>query len=130
MKLTLATRTHQSTIEINTMLESIVGGISQIVISMEKNQKQADQAVNLSQKTVESLSLIQSSILSLSNVSTEVASQAEHSHHQVADMRSWVEDFKTVGDAVSQGNMESRDTSLKMTDLAVSFNKSVERFRT
>jgi len=126
---TLATRTHQSTIEINTMLAGIVGAISQIVSSMENNQVQADQAVALSQKTVESLSVIQESILSLSNVSTEVANQAEHSHHQVVDMRSWVEDFKTVGDAVSQGSMESRDTSLKMTELAVSFNKSVERFR-
>jgi methyl-accepting chemotaxis protein len=127
---TLATRTHQSTIEINTMLAGIVSAISQIVTSMENNQKQADQAVSLSQATVESLSVIQSSILNLSSVSTEVASQAEHSHNQVVDMRSWVEDFKTVGDAVCQGSMESRDTSLKMTDLAVSFNKSVERFRT
>lgn len=127
---TLATRTHQSTIEINTMLAGIVGAISQIVSSMEKNQVQADQAVCLSQKTVESLSLIKSSILSLSNVSTEVANQAEHSHHQVVDMRSWVEDFKTVGDAVFHGSVESRNTSLKMTELAVSFNKSVELFRT
>jgi len=127
---TLATRTHQSTIEINTMLEGIVGAISQIVLSMENNQIQADKAVTLSQETVESLSLIQSSILNLSNVSTEVANQAEHSHNQVVDMRSWVEDFKMVGDAVCHGSMESRNTSLKMTDLAVSFNKSVERFRT
>ncbi len=127
---TLATRTHQSTIEINAMLASIVGAISQIVSSMENNQTQADQAVALSQQTVESLSIIQSSILSLSTVSSEVANQAEHSHHQVVDMRSWVEDFKLVGDAVCQGSTESRDTSLKMTDLAVSFNKSVERFRT
>jgi methyl-accepting chemotaxis protein len=127
---TLATRTHQSTIEINSMLASIVGAISQIVTSMETNQKQADHAVTLSQKTVESLSLIQSNILSLSNISTEVATQAEHSHLQVVDMRSWVENFKTVGDAVYQGSMESRNTSLKMTELAISFNKSVERFRT
>jgi len=127
---TLATRTHQSTIEINTMLAGIVGAISQIVTSMENNQKQADQAVSLSQETVDSLSLIQSSILSLSSVSIEVASQAEHSHNQVVDMRSWVEDFKAVGDAVCQGSMESRDASLKMTDLTASLNKSVERFRT
>jgi len=127
---TLATRTHQSTIEINTMLAGIVGAISQIVTSMENNQSQADQAVALSQKTVESLSLIKSSILSLSNVSSEVAVQAEYSHHQVVDMRAWVEDFKTVGDAVCNGSKKSRDTSIKMSDLAVSFNKSVERFRT
>jgi methyl-accepting chemotaxis protein len=67
----------------------------------------------LSQKTVESLSVIQSSILNLSSVSTEVANQAEHSHNQVVDMRSWVEGFKTVGDTVCQGSTESRDTPLK-----------------
>jgi methyl-accepting chemotaxis protein len=97
------------------MLAGIVGAISQIVTSMETNQKHAYQVVSLSQATVESLSVIQSSILSLSSVSTDVASQAEHSHNQVVDMRSWVEDFKTVGDAVCQGSMESRDTSLTMT---------------
>jgi len=127
---TLATRTHQSTIEINAMLEGIVGSISHIVDSMENNQVQADQAVELSQKTVESLSLIQSTILNLSNDSTDAANQAEQSHHQVVDMRSWVEDFKTVGDAVFQGNIETRNTSLKMTELAVNFNKSVETFKT
>jgi methyl-accepting chemotaxis protein len=126
---TLATRTHQSTIEINTMLEGIVGAISQIVKSMENNQVQADEAVNLSQKTVNSLSRIQTSILSLSSVSNDVANQAEQSHRQVVDMRSWVEDFKAVGDAVYQGSMDSRDTSLKMTNLAIDLSKSVERFR-
>jgi methyl-accepting chemotaxis protein len=126
---TLATRTHQSTIEINTMLEGIVGAISQIVKSMENNQVQADEAVNLSQKTVNSLSRIQTSIMSLSSVSNDVANQAEQSHRQVVDMRSWVEDFKAVGDAVYQGSMDSRDTSLQMTNLAMNFSKSVERFR-
>lgn len=126
---TLATRTHQSTIEINTMLEGIVNAISQIVLSMDKNQTQANKAVELSQKTVESLSLIQSSILSLGNVCTDVANQAEDSHHQVTHMKSWVKEFKSVGDAVYQGSNENRDTSVKMSELAVSFNKSVELFR-
>lgn len=127
---TLATRTHQSTIEINSMLEGIVNSISQVVTSMESNQLQANNAVKLSQNTVESLSLIQSTIMTLSDDSYEVANQAEHSHNQVIGMREWVENFKTVGDAVFQGNLETRDTSLKMTELAVSFNQSVERFRT
>ncbi|QBG37372.1 methyl-accepting chemotaxis protein [Litorilituus sediminis] len=127
---TLATRTHQSTIEINTMLEAIVASISQVVTSMENNQLHANQAVELSQQTVEALSLIQTTILSLSDDSHEVAGQAEQSHHQVVDMRSWVEHFKTVGDAVSKGSMETRDTSMRMTELATSFNQSVARFRT
>jgi len=127
---TLATRTHQSTIEINSMLATIVSSISQVVSSMEKNQTHADEAVELSQKTVDSLSLIQSTILALSNESSEAAQQAESSHSQVVTMRNWVDQFKTVGDAVCQGSMETRETSLKMTELAASFNQSVEKFRT
>jgi len=127
---TLATRTHQSTIEINTMLATIVSSISQVVTSMEKNQTHADQAVELSQNTVDSLSLIQNTILALSNESSEAAQQAENSHSQVVTMRNWVDQFKTVGDAVCQGSMETRETSIKMTDLATSFNQSVEKFRT
>ena len=127
---TLATRTHQSTIEINSMLAAIVSSISQVVTSMEKNQTHADEAVKLSQITVDSLSQIQSTILALSDESSDAAKQAEDSHHQVVTMRNWVEQFKTVGEVVSQGSMETRDTSLKMTELAVSFNQSVAKFRT
>ena len=127
---TLATRTHQSTIEINTMLATILSSISQVVTSMDKNQTHADKAVELSQKTVESLSLIQNTILALSNESSEAAQQAESSHSQVVSMRNWVEQFKTVGDAVCQGSMDTRETSVKMTELATSFNHSVEKFRT
>lgn len=127
---TLATRTHQSTIEINSMLATIVSSISQVVSSMEKNQTHADEAVELSQKTVDSLSLIQNTILALSHESSEASQQAESSHSQVVTMRNWVDQFKTVGDAVCQGSMETRETSLKMTDLAASFNQSVEKFRT
>ncbi|MCI2284412.1 methyl-accepting chemotaxis protein [Colwellia sp. MSW7] len=127
---TLATRTHQSTIEINAMLEGIVGSISQVVCSMENNQIKASEAVELSQQTVESLSVIQATIMTLSKDSDEVANQAKHSHNQVIDMREWVEHFKTVGDAVLKGSMETHDISVKMTELAISFNQSVERFRT
>jgi len=127
---TLATRTHQSTIEINSMLATIVSSISQVVTSMEKNQTHADEAVELSQKTVDSLSLIQNTILALSHESSEAAQQAENSHSQVVTMRNWVDQFKAVGDAVCQGSMETRETSLKMTELATSFNQSVEKFRT
>lgn len=127
---TLATRTHQSTIEINSMLATIVTSISQVVLAMEKNQTHADEAVILSQSTVDSLSKIKSTILSLSDESAEAAEQAENSHHQVITMRNWVEQFKSVGEVVAQGSVETRDTSLKMSELAISFNESVAKFRT
>ena len=74
---TLATRTHQSTIKINTMLEEIFAATSQIVKSMENNQVQADEAVNLLQKTANLLSRNQTSIMSLSSISNDVPNQAE-----------------------------------------------------
>ncbi len=127
---TLANRTRQSTAEINSMLETIVSSISQAVTSMESNQTQAGQAVELAQMTVESLSSIQSNILTLSDDSQQVASMAEQSCNQVVEMRAAVEDFKAVGDSVVQSSIETRETSNKMTELAASLEQSVGRFRT
>ncbi len=127
---TLANRTRQSTAEINSMLETIVSSISQAVTSMESNQTQAGQAVELAQTTVESLSSIQSNILTLSDDSQQVASMAEQSCNQVVEMRAAVEDFKAVGDSVVQSSIETRETSNKMTELAASLEQSVGRFRT
>ncbi len=127
---TLATRTHDSTNEINSMLETIVSSISKVVDSMENNESQANKAVSLAKQTVESLSQIKTTILSLSDESEVVATLANDSRNQVIAMRSEVDQFKSVGDSVFECSQETRDSASMMGELANNLNQSVDKFKT
>ena len=62
---TLATRTHQSAEEINSILDMIVSSITNSVATREPKQERAEESVALASGTVESLDAIQHRILTL-----------------------------------------------------------------
>lgn len=126
---TLANRTRQSTIEINTMLETIVSSISDSVEHMARNQDKAQESVTLAKRTVDSLSEIRHSILSLSNECVEVASLAEDAQKEVTSLRSQVDQFESVGEKISSGSQETRQASSTLTGLAEDLTTLVNRFR-
>ena len=125
----LASKTHQSTVEINTMLDNIVTSITQSVDTMASNQEKAQQSVALAQTTVASLSDIQQTILDLSQASTEVAELAGAVRQEVCSVRSQVNEFKGLGDTVAQGSGETREASGSLRDLSGSLESLVGRFK-
>lgn len=126
---TLAIRTHDSTQEINTMLEEIVSAITQSVEHMELNRTQASESVTLAENTVSTLSDIQNTILTLSDTSLEVASITDQARNDAIEIRSQIDQFKALGDSVKQGTQETRNTSLGLNNLAQTLHMQVKRFK-
>ena len=126
---TLAIRTHQSTEEINTMLAEIVAAITESVAHMENNKKQASESVGLAEKTVNTLSDIQSTILTLSDTSLEVASITDQARNDAIEIRSQIDQFKELGETVKEGTQETRNTSLGLNNLAETLHMQVQRFK-
>lgn len=127
---TLATRTHQSTAEINEMLEGIVASITEALDSMKSNQEHAEQASSSAMQTVDKLASISESIANLSANSAEVADGANRAHQTMTDIRENMEVFKSVGNEVFETSQKTRATSNKMTDMAQAFNQAMAKFKT
>lgn len=125
----LASKTHQSTVEINTMLDKIVTSITQSVDTMASNREKAQRSVELAQVTVASLSNIQQTILDLSQTSSEVAALAGSVRQEVSTVRSQVNEFKSLGDTVAEGSGETREASASLRDLSGSLESLVGRFK-
>ena len=79
---TLASRTHQSTVEINAMLEKIVQSIRDSVQTMTSNKDKAHNALGLANELVITLEDGRKSILSLVEVS-EASALVQHAKDQV-----------------------------------------------
>lgn len=74
---TLASRTQQSTEEINHMIEKLLTGSRQAVDVMNKSREQAKSAVEKAKNTGNSLSSISSAVAKINDMSTQIASASE-----------------------------------------------------
>ena len=126
---TLATRTHQSTVEINTMLETIVNSISASVNTMATNQEQAKQCVGLAEHTIGSLSAIQKTIQCLSMECDDTAGVSEKAQKQMAGLRSQVQQFKVMGDTVADASAQTQEASSSLTNLAAALQSQANAFK-
>lgn len=127
---TLATRTHQSTVEINSMLDTIVRSIQSAVSTMGSNQQQAAQSVELSLALVDTLQQSRTVVLQLAEVSQQSAVIASDAQQDVAHIRGQVQQFRQLGDQVLAGNRQIGLAAQSMTELADQLSTTVSQFKT
>ena len=125
---TLAIRTHQSTVEINTMLANIVDSIQSAVNNMSSNQQKAQESVELAKQLVLTLEQSRQTILSLATVSQESAMLAQASQQQAHTVKLKVQDFRLLGETVSAGNHQISDAGEELSSLAGKLTNTVELF--
>jgi methyl-accepting chemotaxis protein len=126
---TLAIRTQQSTDEINTMLANIVGSIQSAVANMNSNQDKAKLSVELANDLVNTLETSRARILSLATVSNDAAKLAANSKRIAHEVREHVQQFKKLGNAVSEGNSHTTEASDSLAKLAANLTKTVVQFK-
>jgi len=112
---TLAVRTHQSTVEINTMLERIVSSIQGAVDTMSSNRDKANASVHLANEVVTTLEEGRRSMLSLVDVSEDAASLASTAQEKERDAKAQVSYFEKLGEKIDKTN---KDVAVAASDLS------------
>jgi len=126
---TLASRTHDSTHEINTILDQIVDSIANTVTQMESNKTKTNSVVKLAESTVTSLDAIQATVIELSNENQQLAQLAEVNRSHTTEMRGSVDQIQQASDHVREGSRETRDASANLSQLATSLNEIAARYK-
>jgi len=84
---TLANRTHDSTREIQAMIEHLQSGTSKAVEVMDKSRTQTDNSVERGREAVESLNAITDAVATINDMSTQIAAAVEQQNavaHEVS----------------------------------------------
>jgi len=85
---TLASKTQQSTGDINNMIENLRGGVNRAVESMKEGQDRATSTVEYARKSEENLSVISVSLVSISDRILQVASAIEEQTSVIDEINS------------------------------------------
>ncbi|MFK8068944.1 MAG: methyl-accepting chemotaxis protein [Gammaproteobacteria bacterium] len=126
---TLASRTQDSTFEINSILDEIVNSISSTVNMMEVNKTKANEAVTASQTTVETLQEIQRTVESLSEENKVLAVTAQDSQNDINQMKHDIENISQGTNVVSESSRDTKQTANRLAKLSLDLEDVASQFK-
>ena len=114
----LASRTQESTEEINNILAQLQSASSKAVATMESSKTGVETSVESANQAGESLLEIASAIEVISGMNDAIASSTEQQTEVSNAMVSHVEDIQMCADEASNASIEIAETSDELTDLS------------
>jgi len=126
---TLASRTQQSTQEIQDMILRLQDGAVNAVKVMEAAQGKAQSSSDLVEKAAESLAMIAGSVSSINDMSAMIASAAEEQSSVAAEMQSNMNNIREVADRSADGAQQTAQASEELARLATEQQALMAQFK-
>ncbi len=127
---TLASRTQESTQEIQNMIERLQSRAREAVKVMDENQAQSQTGVENASQVNDSLQNINTSIEEISNLNTQIASAAEEQSHVAEEVNRNIQQISQGTDAAVGGSEQVARASEDLTQLATQLRNLADRFKT
>jgi len=126
---TLASRTQQSTQEIQAMIERLQTGTAGAVKAMEKSQTQARAGVQQAAAAGTSLDSIATSVNTINDMNTQIASASEEQSAVAEEINKNITNISDVAVQTAAGSNQTASASEQLAKLAEELQTLVGRFR-
>ncbi|WP_330943085.1 methyl-accepting chemotaxis protein [Vibrio diabolicus] len=126
----LATRTTQSTTEINGIINAIQRSTNSVVEEIEHSQSLAEQGAEHIEKAVTRLLVTTEQIGSLNEQMAELAAAAEQQSHATNLITGLMSDITQSVDEVSNNSQRASETSLQVKEQVTELNQQMATFKT
>ncbi|NOZ37243.1 MAG: methyl-accepting chemotaxis protein [Gammaproteobacteria bacterium] len=126
---TPASRTQESTKEIQAMIESLQSGSAQAVAVMEESRSKAQASVEQARLAGESLREITEAIGTISDMNTQIANASVEQGSVVEEINRNVSSISEIGEQTSQGAQQTATASQEMSQLATRLQVEVGQFK-
>ncbi len=125
---TLASRTQESTKEIEQMIEQLQTASSQAVKVMGQGKEQAQESVSQASLAGKSLETISSSVAMIATMNSNIASLATEQNHVTDEINSSISSMNTVAQGIASGSESVTHSSQDVEDLVNEMNVLVDKF--
>lgn len=126
---TLASRTQESTQEIQSMIEILQAGAEKAVMVMQQGKQQAEVCVTQTEKATSALDLITNAVHKAHDVSTQIEQSAREQHQVSQEISEKLENIVAIAEETSTGAEQTTDSSHEVAKLADELQGSVKQFR-
>ncbi|BCN25312.1 methyl-accepting chemotaxis protein [Vibrio alfacsensis] len=125
----LSQRTHGSTEEIRTMIETLQNNTKLAVHSMQSSTSLADTSVDYAQQAHDSLTSITNSITEINDMAMQIASAAEEQRAVSEDISRNTQGIKDDADVIAEQSLKSSESARQMYDTANTMRENISRFK-
>ena len=126
---TLASRTQQSTQEIEAMIDALQQGTREAAEAMQRSSEQAQQGVERAESTAQTLDAVVSSIARISDMNHQIASSVGEQHSLAAQVNSSIERIASVAEGTAHGAQDATSVGRELEQLTSEMSEVVSRFR-
>jgi len=125
----LASRTQESTQEIQEMIERLQKGSRDAVAVMEAGQEQANQTVEQASQAETSLTEISSAVAQINEMNAHIAESSRQQGEVVEEINKNIINITQVAEDSANGADQLSSASQEMANLAVNLENQVSRFK-
>ncbi len=126
---TLASRTQESTTEIETMIEKLQSGSKQAVGVMERGEAQAQRGADMAQEAANSLDAIARAVGSINEMNTHIAAAAEEQSTVSEEINKNVVNISQISELTATGAEQTTAASTDLSRLANELQQLVGQFK-
>jgi methyl-accepting chemotaxis protein len=126
---TLASRTQESTSEIQTMIEALQTGAGKAVTVMDTGKSKASDCVNQSEEADKALETITHAVHEAFDRSSQIATAAEEQSVVAHEISENLESIVAIAEQTSAGSRQTAESSSEVARLAEELQQSVQEFK-
>ena len=126
---TLASRTQESTQEINSMIEVLQAGAEKAVLVMNQGKEQTNACVKQTEKAGHALNQITDAVHKAYEVSTRIEDAAKEQHTVSSQISERLENIVGIAEQTTVGAKQTSESSAEVARLAEALQESISQFR-
>ncbi len=126
---TLASRTQESTEEIQAMIEGLQSGTRQAVTVMDKGQSQAQKTVEMAETAGQSLDTIVSSVNEISTMNNQIAHAADEQQRTADEVSRNVAAIQSVAEDTASSSIVAKQSCDIVSQQAAGLQKLIQQFK-
>lgn len=126
---TLASRTQESTSEINAMIEVLQAGAEKAVTVMNQGKEQTTLCVEQSEKATQALDLITEAVHKAHDVSSEIEQAAREQNTVSQQISEKLETVVGIAEETATGAQQTSESSSEVARLAEELQASIQQFK-
>ncbi len=126
---TLASRTQESTAEIQQMVEGLQGGVNEAMQVMEKSRSEAQTGVEETERVQISLEALANAVTTINDSNMQIASAAEEQNQVAQEIDRNIANVSQVAGETAAGAQRTNHSADEMTGLVSDLQKVVNQFK-